>query len=106
MSTWYTNPYLPWEWPSDVSHSFLSSFESSVEYVIHLFIVAFLSLMASIESLVIGALGIFFSDLLSLVTPLGPFALPVTVFVVIMLFGGVAVSISLLKDVPLVGAAL
>ena len=101
---WYQNPYLPWNWPSDLSKSFITQLEAGLEYILHLIIVSFLTVFSFILGLVENAISGILSSLLVLIIPLGPLALPVAVFLLIAGFGGAAALFMAAKNLPVVGA--
>lgn len=101
--SWLSSPYAPWNWPSDISHSFMNELESGIEYLFHLFLSSILSIFAGILSVFESLFSTFIMDAVSSVEILGPFGFPlfITVFIVI-----VGISMDLFHfahDLPIVG---
>lgn len=100
---WYQNPFIPWNWPSDLQQSFVGQLESGLEYILHIIIVSFLGIFGSVLGLIEDAVSGVISDLLDILVPLGPFALPAAVFVLITAFGGASALFMAAKNLPVVG---
>ena len=100
---WYSNPYLPWNWPADLSKSFIAQLEPGLEYLLYIFISSLLTIIQTL----LGTVEYTFSGMLFTVVysvqALGPMGLPLftTFFIVVV---GVAMDLfHFAKDLPIVG---
>lgn len=105
-TVWYSNPYLPWNWPSDLSQSFVSELESGLEYVLHLIILSFLGILTSLLSLVEDAFGGAIISIVDAVTSLGPLGLPLFVAFFIISIGVAMDLFHFAHDLPIIGDAI
>ncbi len=101
--SWISNPYLPWNWPSDLSHSFVTQLESGIEYLLHVFLFSILSIIQSILS---SFEYMFSSVLLGVVysfQSLGPLGLPMFTALFIVSAGISMDLFHFAHDLPIVG---
>ena len=100
---WYSNPYLPWNWPADVSHSFMAQLQAGLAYLLHVFLSSLLTIIQNLLGTVEYTFrGMLFTVVYS-VQALGPMGLPLftTFFIVVV---GVAMDLfHFAKDLPIVG---
>ena len=94
----------PLNWPSDLSHSFMSQLEGGVIYLLTLILNSFLTIINSIFGWIMTAFEGVISMLVSVAIASGPLALPVFSIGITLLLGGAYVVFGALKDVPVVGS--
>ena len=98
-----SNPYLPWNWPSDLSKSFVSQLEPGIEFLLHVFL---LSILTIIQTILYSFEYMFSSSLMAIVysfQSLGPLGLPLfTGFFIVA--AGISMDLfHFAHDLPIVG---
>lgn len=100
----WLNYLNPLNWPSDLSHTFVSQLEAGILYLLAIFLDAILNLSGELTGALIGSLETIISWIIVASEALGPLGLAVMSMGLIGLIGGVFLSFRLAKDVPVVGA--
>ena len=99
---WYS-PYLPWNWPADVSHSFLAQLQAGLAYLLHVFLTSLLAIIQTLLGTVENMFGTLLAVVVLSIHALGPMGLPLftTFFIVVV---GIAMDLfHFAKDLPIVG---
>lgn len=93
----------PLNWPSDLSHSFVSQLEGGLLYILDLILDSILGLFNTIFGWLMTIFEGTISDLVDAAITMGPLALPVFVIGFTALVGGSYVIFGVVKDTPIVG---
>lgn len=93
----------PLNWPSDLSHSFISQLEGGVIYLLTVILNAFLGIFNTVFGWLMTAFEGVIGDLIDAAIAMGPLALPVFVIGFTALIGVSYVLFGLVKDTPVVG---
>ena len=101
---WWQNPWLPWNYPKDLSNSFMQQLENGLLYLFAHILDAILTLISSILGLVMSIFQDFLGMLINSAIALGPLGLPVFVIGSAILIATLYLVFALAKDMPVVGA--
>ncbi len=103
MSYWGGN-WDPLNWPSVVSHAFLSKVEAAGAYILNLILNGFQTLISSFFLLLESIYSSVLQLIVSLSESLGPFALPVFITLLSGVFCLATLAFMVFKELPVVGA--
>ena len=101
--SWISNPYLPWNWPSDLSHSFVSQLELGIEFLLHVFLLFILNVIQTILSSFEYLFSSFLIGIVYSVQSLGPLGLPMFTALFIVAAGISMDLFHFAHDLPIVG---
>jgi len=101
---WWQNPWLPWNYPKDLSNSFMQQLENGLLYLFARVLAAILDLINSILGIIMSAIQDFLGTLINLSISIGPLGLPLFTIGCIVLIGGLYLAFALVKDTPVVGS--
>ncbi|MDS0257758.1 hypothetical protein ApAK_08815 [Thermoplasmatales archaeon AK] len=103
MSAWWQSPWLPWNYPKDLSSSFMQQLENGLLYIFSMILQAFLSVLSSVFALIMDAFQSVVTFLVQVSESLGPFSLPVFVIGTAVMICTGYLAFALAKDTPVVG---
>ena len=101
---WWQNPWLPWNYPKDLSNSFMQQLENGLLYLFAHILDAILTLISSILGLIMSIFQDFLGLLINSAIALGPLGLPVFVIGSAILIAALYLVFALAKDMPVVGS--
>ena len=101
---WYSNPWFPWNWPSDVSNALMSQIKHAIEYLFAQILNAILGIISDIFGFLMTLFQGIMQWLVNLAISMGVFALPVFVIMTTSMIGAAYLAFATVKDVPVVGA--
>ncbi|MGP6221074.1 hypothetical protein [Caldiplasma sukawensis] len=93
----------PFNWPADLSNSFISQLEAGLLYVLDLVLNSILGIFNSIFGWLMLLFESLIGDLIDTAISIGPLALPVFVIGFVCIVGVAYVIFGGIKDVPVVG---
>ena len=100
---WYSNPFLPWNWPADVTKSYIVQLEFALEYLLY----SFLNTILSVVQPLLSGIEFAFSGFLLVVVlsfqAMGPLGLPLFTGLFIITAGIGMDLFHFAKDIPIVG---
>jgi hypothetical protein len=101
---WWQNPWLPWNYPKDLSNSFIHQLENGLLYLFADILNGLLTVISSIFGLIMSIFQGFIGLLVDIAIAMGPLALPVSVIGTAVMIGIGFLAFQLVKDTPVVGA--
>jgi hypothetical protein len=101
---WWQNPWLPWNYPKDLSNSFMQQLENGLLYLFAHILDGILGLISSIMGMIMSIIQDFLGLLINSSIALGPLALPVFVIGSAILIATLYLVFALAKDMPVVGS--
>ena len=101
---WWQNPWLPWNYPKDLSNSFMQQLENGLLYLFAHVLDAILSLISSVLGIIMSVFQDFVGMLIQSAISTGPLALPVFVIGTTLVIGTGFILFAMAKDTPVVGS--
>jgi len=101
---WWQNPWLPWNYPKDLSNSFMTQLENGLLYLFAHILDVILGLISSILGMIMSIIQDFMGTLINTAIALGPLGLPVFVIGSTILIGVLYLIFAVAKDTPIEGA--
>lgn len=100
---WWQNPWLPWNYPKDLSNAFIHQLENGLLYLFADILNGLLTVISSIFGLIMSIFQGFIGSLVDIAIAMGPLALPVSVIGTAVMIGIGFLAFQLVKDTPVVG---
>ena len=104
MTAWWQNPWLPWNYPKDLSNSFMSQLENGLLYLFADILNGLLTVISSVFGLLMSVFQDIVGWLIDIAIAMGPFAIPVFLIGTALVIGSGFLAFQLVKDTPVVGS--
>ncbi len=101
---WWQSPWLPWNYPKDLSNSFMQQLQNGLLYIFSMILQAILGVISSLFGLLMDAFQSVVMMMVQASESLGPFSLPVFIIGTAVVICTGYLAFALAKDTPVVGA--
>ena len=103
MAAWWQNPWLPWNYPKDLSNSFIHQLENGLLYLFADILNGLLTVISSVFGLLMSVFQDIVVWLIDIAIAMSPLAIPVFVIGTALVIGVGFLTFQLVKDTPVVG---